>query len=182
MTDDVARADRRDATGWMRRLMPYLVPTGVAVLAILGAERVLAGHAWLKALHVVAILSWMAGLLYLPRLFVYHTGTATGSEASETFKLMEYRLHAFIMRPAAIVSWMIGLWLAWASFGFAGGWLHAKLALAVALTGAHGYFAAAVKAFARDERRHAARHWRIWNEVPTLLMVAIVVLVIVKPL
>ncbi|QCI64930.1 protoporphyrinogen oxidase HemJ [Phreatobacter stygius] len=136
---------------------------------------------WIKAFHVIAVISWMAGMLYLPRLFVYHCAAAPGSEASETFKTMEARLLEYIINPAMIMTWVLGLWLAWSSFGFRGGWLHAKLALVFALSGVHGYFAGAVRAFAEDRNRRSARHWRVMNEVPTMIMIAVVILVVVKP-
>lgn len=138
-------------------------------------------YEWLKALHVLAIISWMAGLLYLPRLFVYHTGVVVGSEASETFKVMERRLLKAIMTPAMLVSWVVGLWIGWQGGWFIAGWFHGKLALTVALSAVHGYLALGVRQFARDERRHGHKHWRVVNEIPTLLMLGIVVLVIVKP-
>lgn len=136
---------------------------------------------WLKALHIVAVISWMAGLLYLPRLFIYHSQSAVGSAESETFKTMERRLLAVIMRPAMIATWVLGLYLAYASFGFSGGWLWAKIALVVGLSAVHGHFAGAARALAADERRRSTRYWRMMNEVPTVLMVAIVILVVVKP-
>ncbi len=138
-------------------------------------------YLWAKAIHVIAVISWMAGMLYLPRLFVYHSEAKPGSPESETFKVMERRLLRLIINPAMIVTWVFGLWLAWDGFGFHGGWLHAKIALVVLMSGAHGYFSAAVRKFAADANTKPARHWRIMNEVPTLLMIAIVVLVIVKP-
>lgn len=136
---------------------------------------------WIKALHVVAVISWMAAMLYLPRLFVYHAEAGPGSPQSETFKVMERRLLRAIMNPAMMVAWVAGLWLAWRGFGFAGGWLHAKLAAVVAMSGLHGYFSGAVRRFAEDRNTRSARHWRFMNEAPTLLMIAIVILVIVKP-
>lgn len=136
---------------------------------------------WLKALHVLAIISWMAGLLYLPRLMVYHSEAPVRSDASERFKVMEFKLYRYIMRPAMLVAWATGLWLAWSSFGFRGGWLHGKILLVVLMTGHHHMQGTWISAFARDERRHASRFYRIQNEIPTLLMVGIVVLVIVKP-
>jgi len=136
---------------------------------------------YVKAFHVIAVMSWMAGLLYLPRLFIYHTDAPIGSERSETFKMMERRLLKVIMNPAMMVSWMLGLYLAWDVYGFQGGWLHGKIAMVVALTWVHVLFGRAVRDFAADKPRRAARHWRIWNEVPTVLMIAIVILVIVKP-
>ena len=136
---------------------------------------------WAKAIHVIAVISWMAGMLYLPRLFVYHADTPVGSAQSETFKVMERRLFRAIITPAMIVTWVFGLWLAWKGFGFSGGWLHAKLAAVVLLSGVHGYLGGAVRRFAEDRNTKPSRHWRMVNEVPTVLMVVIVVLVIVKP-
>jgi putative membrane protein len=136
---------------------------------------------WIKAIHVIAVISWMAGMLYLPRLFVYHADAEKGSAQSETFKVMERRLLRAIINPAMIVSWVMGLWLAWKGFGFHGGWLHAKIAAVVLMSGVHGYLSAAVRKFSEDRNEKPAKHWRIVNEVPTLLMIVIVVLVIVKP-
>ena len=136
---------------------------------------------WLKALHVIAVISWMAGLLYLPRLFVYHAEAGPGTPQSETFKVMERRLLRAIINPAMMVTWIAGLWLAWKGFGFMGGWLHAKLGLVVLMSAVHGYLSGAVRKFAEDRNEKPARHWRIVNEIPTLLMIAIVILVIVKP-
>ncbi|NNG02815.1 MAG: protoporphyrinogen oxidase HemJ [Inquilinus sp.] len=139
-------------------------------------------YLWLKALHVIAVIAWMAGLLYLPRLFVYHCGAAPGSEASETFKVMERRLLRAIMTPAMLASWLFGLALLAAEPAWlAQGWMHAKLALLVAMTAAHMVMAAWRRAFAEDRNRRGALFYRIANEVPTLFMIAIVVLVIVKP-
>lgn len=138
-------------------------------------------YLWIKAVHVIAVISWMAGMLYLPRLFVYHCEAEIGSVQSETFKVMERRLLRFIINPAMIITWAAGLWLAWSGFAFSGGWLHAKIALVVLLSGVHGYFAGAVRRFAEDRNQKPARHWRLMNEVPTLLMIGIVILVIVKP-
>lgn len=136
---------------------------------------------WIKAAHVISIIAWMAGMLYLPRLFVYHADTPVGSDKSETFKVMERRLLRAIINPAMLASWIFGLWLAWTGFGFSGGWLHAKLAAVLLLSGVHGYFSAAVRKFSEDRNIKSARHWRIINEVPTALMIVIVILVIVKP-
>lgn len=138
-------------------------------------------YLWIKAIHVIAVISWMAGMLYLPRLFVYHVDAQAGSVQSETFKIMERRLLRAIINPAMMVTWVLGLWLAWKGFGFSGGWLHAKIALVVVLSGVHGYFSGAVRKFAEDRNERPARHWRIINEVPTVLMIGIVILVIVKP-
>ncbi|MCV0394643.1 MAG: protoporphyrinogen oxidase HemJ [Rhizobiaceae bacterium] len=138
-------------------------------------------YPWAKAIHVIAVISWMAGMLYLPRLFVYHAEAGSGTPQSETFKLMEARLLRLIINPAMIVTWIFGLWLAWKGFGFSGGWLHAKIMGVLVLSGVHGYFAASVRRFAEDRNEKPARHWRLMNEVPTVLMVIIVVLVVVKP-
>jgi putative membrane protein len=138
-------------------------------------------YLWAKAIHVIAVISWMAGMLYLPRLFVYHVAAEKGSAQSETFKVMERRLLRAIINPTMTVAWVFGLWLAWKGFGFSGGWLHAKLAAVLALSAVHGYLSAAVRKFAEDRNEKTARYWRIVNEVPTLLMITIVILVIVKP-
>ena len=138
-------------------------------------------YPWIKALHVIAVISWMAGMLYLPRLFVYHADAVPGSEKAETFKVMERRLLRAIINPAMIVTWVLGLWLAWRGFGFSGGWLHAKITAVLLLSGVHGYLSASVRRFAEDRNIKAARHWRIVNAVPTVLMIVIVILVVVKP-
>ncbi len=138
-------------------------------------------YLWGKAIHVLAVISWMAGMLYLPRLLVYHSEAEKGSAQSETFKVMERRLLRGIINPAMVVAWAFGLWLAWKGFGFQGGWLHAKIAAVVLLSGVHGYLSSAVRKFAEDRNEKSARHWRIVNEIPTLLMIAIVILVVVKP-
>lgn len=138
-------------------------------------------YLWIKALHVMAIISWMAGMLYLPRLFVYHSEAKVGSDKSETFKVMERRLLRFIINPAMVVSWITGLWMAWEIFGFKGGWLHGKLLLVVLMSGLHGYLSKATRLFAEDKNTKSAKHWRIVNEMPTILMILIVILVIVKP-
>ena len=138
-------------------------------------------YLWMKAGHVIAVISWMAGMLYLPRLFVYHCDAESGPVKSPTFKVMERRLLRGIINPAMIASWAFGLWLAWKGFGFAGGWLHAKIALVLAMSAMHGYLSASVRRFAEDRNTKSSRHWRMMNEVPTLLMVGIVILVVVKP-
>ena len=136
---------------------------------------------WLKALHVVAVIAWMAGLLYLPRLMVYHAEAAPGSALSETFKVMERRLLKAIATPAMIASWALGLVLLYLGGWLASGWFHAKLLLVLLLSAYHGLAAGWMRAFAADRNARPARFYRIMNEVPTLLMIGIVVLVIVKP-
>ncbi|AXV16884.1 protoporphyrinogen oxidase HemJ [Neorhizobium sp. SOG26] len=136
---------------------------------------------YIKAFHVIAVISWMAGMLYMPRLFIYHTDAEPGSAQSETFKMMEQRLLKIIMNPAMMITWLLGLYLASEAYGFQGGWLHAKILLVVLLTGVHMLFSKAVRSFAADGPRKTARYWRLMNEMPTLLMILIVILVIVKP-
>ena len=157
----------------------------LAITAIAAALMMLifgdAAYLWIKAFHVIAIIAWMAGMLYLPRLFVYHADVPLGSPQSETFKVMEARLLNIITTPAMVVAWVLGLWLAWRSGFWSAPWLHAKLALVLALSGLHGYLSAATRAFREDRNTKAARHWRIVNEIPTVLMIGIVILVIVKP-
>ena len=138
-------------------------------------------YLWLKAVHVMAVISWMAGLLYLPRLFVYHTTVTPGSEASETFKVMERRLMAAIMTPAAVIAWALGLTLAVSGGLFQEHWFHAKLLLVVLLTVSHGAMWRWKSDFAADRNTHSQRFYRIANEGPTLLMIGIVILVILKP-
>lgn len=134
-----------------------------------------------KALHVISLISWMAGLLYLPRLFVYHTQVEPGSTASETFKVMERKLLRYIMNPAMLAVWVIGLWLA-VEYGFyQQGWFHIKVTLVLFLSAAHGMMAGYRKKFERDENTKSERFFRIFNEVPTLLMIAIVLVVYLKP-
>lgn len=136
----------------------------------------------LKALHVIAVMSWMAGLLYLPRLFVYHTQVETGSETSELFKIMERRLLKFIMNPASIATWLFGILMVYANPAlFQSGWFHAKLTCVILMTGSHHAMMAWTKKFASDENTKGDKFYRIANEVPTILMIAIIILVIVQP-
>lgn len=157
-----------------------LVATGlilVLAIAIVGDG----SYMWIKAAHVIAIISWMAGMLYLPRLFVYHCEAKPGSELSETLKIMERRLLRVIINPAMGFSWALGLWLAWRGGYLMAGWFHAKLALVILLSGFHGHLSAAVRRFAKDANTVPVRRWRLLNEVPAVLMIGIVILVIVKP-
>ncbi len=141
-------------------------------------------YTWVTAFHIVSVISWMAGLFYLPRLYVYHAKHQAGSEASETFKVMERKLLRIIMNPAMIASLASGLILVW--LGFLGslaaeGWLHAKLALSAGMIWYHMLLARWRIAFARDANTRSEKFYRMVNEVPTLLMIGIVVLVVVKP-
>ena len=139
-------------------------------------------YEWIKALHVITVISWMAGMLYLPRLFVYHCEAEPGSKQSETFKVMERRLLKAIINPAMIVTWLAGLYLVWAGHWlFVSWWIYAKLVLVLTLSGVHGFFARWVKDFAADRNRRSQKFYRVINEVPTILMIGIVILVVVKP-
>lgn len=143
----------------------------------------MSGYAWVLAAHVVSVIAWMAGLLYLPRLFVYHADAVPGSEMSETFKVMERRLLRAITTPAMIASWVFGLTLAF-HFGavdFSQGWMWLKAALVIALSGFHGLLTRHQKAFAQDRNTKSARYFRAINEIPTVMMIVIVIAVIVKP-
>ena len=138
-------------------------------------------YLWIKAFHVIAVIAWMAGMLYLPRLFVYHCDAPKGSPQSETFKIMERRLLKAIINPAMIVAWVLGLYLVWDGGWYTSGWLHAKVLLVLILSGFHGFLSRLVKDFAADRNTRPARFYRMINEVPTVLMIGIVILVIVKP-
>lgn len=139
-------------------------------------------YPWLMSFHILAVIAWMAGMLYLPRLYVYHADAQKGSEMSETFKIMERRLLRAIINPAMIATFIFGTLMLVANPAlFDHGWIHAKLALVVLMTVVHGLFARWRKVFERDENTRPAKFYRIWNEVPTALMVFIVILVIIKP-
>jgi len=146
-----------------------------------GQARAIAMYEWIKALHVIAVIAWMAGMLYLPRLFVYHCDAEVGSRQSETFKVMEWRLFKAIINPAMVVTWLAGLYLAWSAHLYVSGWFHAKFALVLLMSGVHGFFSRCVKDFAADRNTRSQKFYRIFNEVPTALMILIVVLVVVKP-
>jgi putative membrane protein len=138
-------------------------------------------YPWLLALHIIAVISWMAGLLYLPRLFVYHAGVPVGSEQSELFKTMEQRLLKFIMTPAMIVAWLLGMVLVIVGHWFTDGWFHAKFALVIVLTIVHGLMMHWAADFRYDRNTRSAKFYRVTNEIPTLLMIGIVILAMVKP-
>ncbi|MDB5373117.1 MAG: protoporphyrinogen oxidase HemJ [Belnapia sp.] len=145
---------------------------------------VLAGaYPWTKAFHLMAVIAWMAGLFYLPRLYVYHSQVTPGGGESELFKTMERRLLRAIMNPAMIVAWLLGLALVLTpgAVDWHGGWWHLKLLCVVAMTVFHMHLAAARKGFLADQRPRTERYWRAMNEVPTVLMIVIVLMVIVKP-
>ena len=137
-------------------------------------------YPWLKVIHILAVISWMAGLFYLPRLFVYHCEAPAGSAQSETFKTMERRLLRAIMNPAMVAAWVFGGLMLWIQ-DWKAGWLHGKLALVLVMTVMHHLFALWRKDFAADRNTRSQRFYRLMNEVPTLAMIGIVILVIVKP-
>ncbi len=136
---------------------------------------------WLKAFHIMAVVAWFAGLFYLPRLFVYHADAKPGSELSETLKVMEYRLLTAIMTPAMVAVWVLGLTLAYWQGAFSDGWLHAKLALVFLLSGFQGALSRWTKDFAADRNSRSAKFYRVANEVPTVFLILIVLLVVLKP-
>lgn len=139
---------------------------------------------WIKALHIIAVIAWMCGMLYLPRLFVYHTQVKVGSEASELFKIMERRLLRFIINPAMIVAWGAGLWLVYYTNALDpanGKWMHWKLTMVIFMQIVHAMLARHRKQFAADKNTKSTRYYRILNEIPTLLLIIIVILVVVKP-
>jgi putative membrane protein len=136
---------------------------------------------WVKALHVIAVIAWMAGMLYLPRLFVYHADAPKGSDLSETLKLMERRLLKAIVNPSMILVLATGIILAILTGYWQAPWLQAKFVLVLGLVGLHGYLARCVRTFAADANQRAAKFYRVLNEVPTTLMILIVILAVVKP-
>ncbi len=135
----------------------------------------------IEALHIISVISWMAGMLYLPRLYVYHAQATVGSELSETLKIMEKKLLRYIMTPAMIATFIFGFWLMMTLGAYQMGWMHAKLTLVLCMAGAHGMLAKYHKDFARDANQKSAKFFRILNEVPTLLLIIIVFLVVLKP-
>jgi protoporphyrinogen IX oxidase len=138
-------------------------------------------YSWLLSLHIIAFVAWMAGMLYLPRLYVYHASAKTGSELSETFKVMERRLLRGIINPAMVTTWVFGLLLAWQGHHWGEGWLHAKLALLLVMQLVHAAYARWRRQFAADANRHPSNFYRLMNEVPTVLLIGIVLLAVLKP-
>jgi protoporphyrinogen IX oxidase len=140
-------------------------------------------YEWVKALHVISVIAWMSGMMYLPRLFVYHADAPVGSEKSETFKVMERRLYRGITTPAMIATWIFGLWMA---FGFgvvdwSMGWMWLKAVMVIALSGVHGFYGSLLRAFKEDRNTHSHKFFRAINEIPFVIAMIIVVAVIVKP-
>lgn len=141
-------------------------------------------YLWVQALHIIAVIAWMAGMLYLPRLYVYHAGAKTGSELSETLKIMERKLLRFIMNPAMIATFLFGGLLLWAkpTLMTDGGWMHAKLTAVILMAVVHMMFSKWRKTFAADKNTRSEKFYRWWNEGPTLLMIFIVIMAVAKPL
>ena len=138
-------------------------------------------YEWIKAVHIMAVIAWMSGMLYLPRLMVYHCDAEIGSKHSETFKVMEYRLLHYITTPAMVLVWIFGLYMAIEAPWYDELWLQLKVALVVLMSGLHGFLTARVKDFAADKNRFSQKFYRIINEVPAVLIVLIVILVVIKP-
>ncbi len=153
------------------------------MMGLIVTDFLLANYLWLKAFHIIAVISWMAGMLYLPRLYVYHVKATKGSELSETLKVMERRLLRFIINPAMIVAFVFGGLMLWLNPDlFQQPWMHTKLTAVILLTAVHGLYARWRKQFERDANQHSEKFYRYWNEVPTILMIIIVVMVVVRPL
>jgi putative membrane protein len=138
-------------------------------------------YLWIKAFHVIAVISWMAGMLYLPRLFVYHAAAKPGSETSETFKVMERRLLRFIMTPAMIVTWLLGIVLVLYGQWLGATWFHIKIGLVLVMTVTHGLFSHWVNEFNLDSNTRSQKFYRVVNEIPTAMLIVIVILATVKP-
>ena len=136
---------------------------------------------WIKAFHVIAVIAWMAGMLYLPRLFVYHSEQKPGSETSEQLKVWEHNLLKRIVNPAMAAVWILGLTLAWVTGAYEDTWLQIKFVLVLIMSGLHGFFSASVRRFAADLNTRPTRFWRMINEMPFVLIIAIVILAVVKP-
>jgi protoporphyrinogen IX oxidase len=166
-------------TRWIRAAAG--VAAVVVVVAALAFWQPANVYPWLKAFHVIAVIAWMAGMLYLPRLFVYHCEAEPGSRQSETFKVMERRLLRAIINPAMVVAWALGLWLAYDGNWVWAPWLWGKVVLVVGLSAIHGLLGRWTGDFAADRNRHSQRFYRIVNEIPAVLMVGIVILVVIKP-
>jgi putative membrane protein len=136
---------------------------------------------WFLAFHIIAVIAWMSAMLYLPRLFVYHTETTPGSESSERFKVMERRLLKGIMNPAMIAVWILGLTLAWLTGAYEDTWLQIKFVLVLGMSGLHGHFVRCWRDFANDRNTHSAKYYKLLNEIPAVLIVCIVILVKIQP-
>jgi len=140
-------------------------------------------YLWMKAFHIIGVIAWMAALLYLPRLFVYHAGVEPGSESSETLKVMEKRLLHYIMNPAATIATVFGgiLLADLSAEALSSGWVHVKMAAVAGLLLAHALMIFWWRRFAQDENEHTPKFYRLMNEMPTVLMIIIVIAAVVKP-
>lgn len=146
-------------------------------------EMLAGGYLWLKSLHVLAVIAWMAGMMYLPRLFIYHHQADKGGEAEKHFIVMERRLLKGIMSPSIVAVWLFGILMVAANPAiFSAGWFHVKLAAVIAISAIHGFYAAARRSFEAGTRVRTEKFWRVINEVPFILLIVIVIMVIVKPL
>jgi protoporphyrinogen IX oxidase len=134
---------------------------------------------WVKSFHIIFVVAWFAGLFYLPRLYVYHAATSD-SPGIERFKVMERKLYYGIMTPSAVLAVVLGLWL-WLGYGITGGWLHAKLVFVLMLIAYHLYCGRLLADFKHDRNRHGHVYYRWFNEIPVLILIAVVILVVVKP-
>jgi protoporphyrinogen IX oxidase len=164
---------------WLRAEIAIAVTLAIVGLLIVAKPSGL--YLWLKAFHIIAVIAWMAGMLYLPRLFVYHCDAEPGSRQSETFKVMERRLLTAIINPAMVAVWALGLWLAWEGGWHKAHWLQAKFVLVVLLSALHGFLVGRVRDFAHDRNQYSGKFYRIINEIPAVLMVGIVLLAVLKP-
>lgn len=139
-------------------------------------------YPWFKVIHLLAVIAWMAGMMYLPRLFIYHFGAEVGSDKAQTFKIMERRLAKGIMTPAMIVTWVMAILLMMANpTVFSSGWFYVKLVSVIAMTGVHGFYGASLKKFADDTYPKTEKFWRFMNEVPFIILAIILIMVLVKP-
>ncbi len=139
-------------------------------------------YAWIKAFHIIAVVAWMAAMMYLPRLFIYHHQASAGGEAIRFFDMMERRLLKGIMTPSMIAVWVLAFVMLYANPGlFSVGWFHVKLVLVLAMTGIHGFYSSAHRKFAAGEKPRSEKFWRMINEAPFLLLIGIVILAVVKP-
>ena len=136
---------------------------------------------WILAFHIIAVIAWMSAMLYLPRLFVYHTETQPGSESSERFKVMERRLLKGIINPSMIAVWILGPLLAWLTGAYLDTWMQIKFVLVLIMSGLHGHYVRCWRAFAEDRNTHSAKYYKVINEIPAVLIVLIVILVKVQP-
>lgn len=142
----------------------------------------LENYLWLKAVHLIAVIAWMAGMMYLPRLFVYHHGAEKGGEAERNFTVMERRLVKGIMNPSIGAVWFLGISMLVANPAvLSDGWFHVKLAFVIAISGIHGFYAASQRKFEAGERPRTTKFWRIMNEAPFVALIVVVIMVIVKP-